>query len=168
MGDERAVMYLSHAASGRSRLVTLCGQPWQQWQAPRDMGLFVVPPAGPVPTGAKIAFCEACRQLSLVDEAPKLVPGLNIQPGDRVLLAMPDASRLDKDNVDRLHGLLEDRFPGTQFTITSAAEIAVMRPRRLRCDGCGQGPGPIWVDPPGPGDACVDQACAGHYELLDG
>jgi hypothetical protein len=151
VGDERAVtLYVSHVASERSRLVTACGMPWQQWQAQAVARaqpghpppyVFSVPPAGPVPTlGVEIVLCEACRQIVIADKLPAVVvEGLVIEPGDKVLVCLPDAGRLTREMAEMLQRILTERFPGSTFTVVSATEIAVQRAQWAQQEEVGGG-----------------------------
>jgi len=62
--------FISHLKDDNS-VGTACGEPWQGWQAPKDLDLkdpeaIILPPHDqPRPHKDRIRFCGACRKIGL-------------------------------------------------------------------------------------------------------
>lgn len=65
--DHIAILHVSHLRESGSAQ-TVCGEPWQAWQQPRELdapAVIVSPPK----RGEDVRFCEGCRRVAqLLDE----------------------------------------------------------------------------------------------------
>jgi len=61
------IKYLCHLANDKKPKATACGEPWQGWQAPKDLDLYsfsyiLSPHNPPRPHVDKIRLCQACAK----------------------------------------------------------------------------------------------------------